>query len=194
MQLAVLRVVGNTTLGQVRNAGRSRIRGFEIEATAQPSDDLTVQASFSYTDPKYKEFLDSGINQADNRAFNRVPNYTAFTSVDWRVVHGNWGQLNLIADLNYVSDYYTSAYALSGVTYQNAKNTRVDGYAIANARMVVSNIPVGSTQAEVTIWSRNLFNSKAVDNYIDFGAAMGGLITASYVPPRTYGFTVGVKF
>ncbi|WOK35350.1 TonB-dependent receptor [Sphingomonas sp. C3-2] len=194
MQLAVLRVVGNSAIGQVRNAGKARIRGFEIEATAQPSDDILIQASLSYTDPKYKEFIDNGVNQADNRSFNRVPNYTAFSSVDWTAARGDWGKLNLIADVNFVSDYHTAAFALRGATYQRAQDTKVDGHAIVNARIIVSEIPMGASEAEISLWSRNLFNSKAVDNFIDFGAGLGGLITASYVPPRTYGVTLGFKF
>jgi iron complex outermembrane receptor protein len=46
----------------------------------------------------------------------------------------------------------------------------------------------------VSVWGKNLFDSKKPSNFIDFGTSFGGLTVAYFPDPRTYGLTVGVKF
>lgn len=115
LQLAVLRVVDNVTVGEVRHAAKARIRGFEAEVTAQPVPSLLLQASFSHTSPVYKEFIDRGVDVSDNRSFNRVPKYTAFLSADWTAIDNGQAKLNVIADVNMVSNYHTAAFAMRAI-------------------------------------------------------------------------------
>jgi iron complex outermembrane receptor protein len=115
---------------------------------------------------------------------------------DWRVAEGDWGRLNLIGDLNVVSDYYTFPYQLEQTDpfAQVAGNSRSQGRVIANLRATVSEVSLGGVDASISAWVRNLTQEDNASNFIDFGPAFGGLLLGYFPEPRTYGLTVGVEF
>lgn len=199
IQLSVFTASGAAS-SIVKNAAKARIRGLEIETVIHPVDGLTFNGSFAVLDPTYKSYIEAvnGVdtNVAGNRAFPHTPKTTAAAGVDWRVVTGNWGKLNLTGDLSYVSSYYTFPYALTTTTAsdQNANNTRSPGRTIVNAAARISDIPLGTTKAELSLWVRNLTKSSNPSNFIDFGPGFGGLTVAYFPDPRTYGLTIGAKF
>ncbi len=184
----------------VKNAAKARIRGFELETVIRPVDGVTINGSFAYLDPKYKSYIEAvnGVetNVANNRAFPHTPHYTASAGLDWRVIQGGWGKLHLTGDLNYVSSYHTFPYALSTPTPsdQSANNTRSPGRTIINAAARVSDLDLGTTKAELSLWVKNLTKSSNPSNFIDFGPGFGGLTVAYFPDPRTYGVTIGARF
>lgn len=193
-QLVVFRG-GASAASNIINAGKARIRGLEIEASARPGDNLNVRAGFAYLVPKYKQFLDRGVNVADNRSFPHAPKYTISTGVDWTAAE--WGdvKLNIIGDLNFVSSYFTGAAALRPVGNEvSAYNGRSPGRVIVDGRAVLSNLPIGETTAKLSVWGRNLFNEDKPNFIIDFGPSFGGMTEAYFPEPRTYGLTLGVNF
>jgi iron complex outermembrane recepter protein len=180
----------------VLNAGSARIRGLEVEAVARPVDSLTVSGSFAYLDPKYKSFIDGGQDVADNRAFSHAPHYQANGSVDWRAFQADNGmRLNLIADVAYTAKYFIFPFALRGpVGTQTAYNTQAPARTVVDLRAVLSEIDMGGARWSLTAFGRNVFDAKKELTYIDFGPSFGGLTTANFIPPRTYGLTLGVNF
>lgn len=68
IQLSVFRGEGAAS-SAVLNAAAARIRGIEAEFTARPTRTVTINGSAAYLDPKYKEYLDAGIDVSNNRAF-----------------------------------------------------------------------------------------------------------------------------
>ena len=184
----------------VKNAAKARIRGIEVETVIHPVDGLTFNGSFAYLEPKYKSYIEAvnGVdtNVANNRAFPHTPNYTAAAGVDWRVIAGDWGKLNLTGDLSYVSSYYTFPYALTTAppSDQYANNTRSPGRTIINASARISDLSLGTTKAELSVWVKNLTRSSNPSNFIDFGPGFGGLTVAYFPDPRTWGLTIGTKF
>ena len=66
---------------------------------------------------------------------------------DWRVAQGDWGKFNLIADMNFVSSYYTFPYALvtTNPSDQNANNTKSPGRTIVNMRATLGDIQLAGT-------------------------------------------------
>ncbi|MCW6534773.1 TonB-dependent receptor [Sphingomonas lycopersici] len=184
----------------VRNAAAARISGLEIEAIARPADWLTFNTSFAYLHAKYKNYIDyiDGIatDVSNNRAFPHAPKYTVSMGADWRVAQGDWGKFNLIADMNFVSSYYTFPYALvtASPSDQNANNTKSPGRTIVNMRASLGDIQLAGTKAEISLWVRNLTNERNPQNFIDFGPGFGGLTVAYFPDPRTFGVTAGVKF
>ena len=187
----------------VLNAGKARIRGIELEAVAQPSDDLMIQGSFALLDTKYKEFFESpgpnlpAVDYANNRAFIHAPKYQINLTTDWTAWRGgSWGKLNLIADMKFQDSYYNFPYALTGVSPggQNAKNTISPDRTVVDARLVLSDLPIAGGDWNVSLWGKNLFNIQKPLTYIDFGAGFGGITTTNFIDPRTYGVTLGVKF
>jgi iron complex outermembrane receptor protein len=195
IQLSVFTAQG-AAASVVLNAAAARIRGLEFEAVARPIPSLTINGSFAVLDADYKSFIDGGVDVANNRAFPHTPKATAALGVDWRVMQGDWGKLNLTGDYNHVSGYYTFPFALRGnrAVENVASNTRSPGRDIVNVSARISDFNVGGARTELSFWVRNLTKEDRPTNFIDFGAGFGGLTLGYFPDPRTYGLTFGVKF
>jgi len=192
IQLSVFKADG-AAASQVLNAARARVRGLEAEFTVRPIDAITFHGSAAYLDPHYESYIDGGVDVSNNRAFPHAPHYTGSASLDARLARGDWGTFTVSGDVNYTSSYFTYPYPFTG-SQQTAYQTRAAAQTFVNARATLANIPVGGTQAQVSVWGKNLFDSKKPSNFIDFGTSFGGLTVAYFPDPRTYGLTVGVKF
>src|SRR3546814_625929 len=59
------------------NAGKVRIWGVEGEFTAVPIDGLTIDANFGYTNVKYKEYLQNGVDVSEIVKVIYTPKWTA---------------------------------------------------------------------------------------------------------------------
>jgi iron complex outermembrane receptor protein len=195
IQLSVFTAQG-AAASVVLNAAAARIRGLEFEAVARPIPSLTINGSFAVLDADYKSFIDGGVDVSNNRAFPHTPKATAALGVDWRVMQGDWGKLNLTGDYNHVSGYYTFPFALRGnrAVENVASNTRSPGRDIVNVAARISDFNVGGARTELSFWVRNLTKEDRPTNFIDFGAGFGGLTLGYFPDPRTYGATFGVKF
>lgn len=181
----------------VRNAAQARIQGLEFETVIRPVDTVTVNASLAILDAKYKSYIDGGVDVADNRAFPHTPKVTAAAGIDWKVIEGDWGKLNLYGDVNYVSKYYTYPYALrsNDPMVQLAGLSRSKGRTIVNLRATVADIPVrGNSTLDISAFVRNLTKEADPSNFIDFGPAFGSLLLGYFPEPRTFGVTAGIKF
>ena len=180
----------------IRNAAGARIQGLEFETVLRPVDGLTINGSLAILDPKYKSFIDGGVDVSNNRAFPHAPKTTASVGFDWAVLSGDWGKLNLYGDLNYVSKYYTFPYPLVTPTRsdQNANSSQSKGRTIVNLRASLADIPLGGVKAEISGFVRNLTKEADPSNFIDFGPGFGGILLGYFPEPRTFGVTVGVKF
>jgi iron complex outermembrane receptor protein len=202
-----LTVFAPTTGGGVatgfRNAGKATQWGIEVEGAVRPMDWLTLQANYGYLHSKYDTFIDNQIDVADNRAFIHAPKHTLSFSMDALLMKREWGKLRYNMSYNYSSSFYTYAYQLAGSgpafdpTQAVAGNSRVGAAGFINARLALSDIRVGDgarPNAEVALWVNNLTNKDQVENFIDFGPSFGGLETAFFNDPRTYGVTLGFKF
>ena len=199
IQLSVFTAAG-AAASVVKNAAAARIRGLELETVLRPVDGLTINGSIAFLDPKYKRYIDA-VNGVDtdvsnNRAFPHTPKTTAALGVDWQVIEGSWGKLNLGGDFNYVSGYFTFPYALvtANPSEQNANNTRSPGRSIVNLRAGIAEVPLGGGKGEFSLWVRNLTKERDPQNFIDFGPGFGGLTVGYFPDPRTYGLTFGVRF
>jgi iron complex outermembrane receptor protein len=195
IQLSIFEATGAAS-SIVRNAAAARIQGVEVEFVARPSDALTVNGSFAYLDAKYKSYIDGGVDVTDNRAFPHTPEFTVSVGADWRIIRGDWGKLNLVADINHVAAYFTFPYALRTPTPsdQNAFNTRSPGRTIVNMRAILSDFMIGGVRTELAGYVRNLTNEDRPQNFIDFGPGFGGLTVGYFPDPRTYGVSLGVRF
>lgn len=195
MQLSVF-TASTGAASIIRNAAAARIQGLEFETVLRPVDTLTINGSLAILDAKYKSFIDGGVDVSDNRAFPHAPKTTASLGVNWKVIEGDWGKLNLYGDLNYVSRYYTFPYALVTPTPsdQNAHSSESLGRTIVNLRATVSDIPIGGSKADISVFVRNLTKEANPSNFIDFGPGFGGILLGYFPDPRTYGVSVGVKF
>lgn len=195
IQLSVFNAQG-AAASRVLNAAEATMFGIEAETLVRPTNWLTFNASFAYLHAKYNKFMDGGVDVSDNRAFPHAPKYSVSAGVDWRAARGDWGQLNLLADIGMVSSYYTFPYALRAPlpSDQVAGSTRSRGRTIVNLSAAVTKIPVAGVDAKVTAWVRNLMNENAPSNFIDFGPDFGGMLLGYHPDPRTFGATLGFSF
>lgn len=194
MQIAVFRAQGSAETS-IDNAGKADVKGLEFEAIAQLHEGFVLRASLGLLDAKYTKYIDAGVDVANNRAFQYVPDRTASAGFDWTVWRGEAADLKISADVQHISEYYTFPFALHPAPGESdAHNTRSPGRTLVDMRAVVGNIPLGAATGEVSFWGRNIFNEDAPLSFIDFGSSFGGLTVAYYPEPRTFGVTLGVSF
>lgn len=184
----------------IRNAGKATVRGIELEGSYAPSSALRLQASYGYLNAKYSEFLDGGLNVANNRAFVHAPKNSFSVSLDWLMAHTAWGPLRLQSDYTYKDSFYTYPYQLqsSGQGFnsnaQVAANSLVKASGTLNGRLLLSDIKTSQGKLQVALWGRNLTNNGQISNYIDFGPGFGNLTAAYYEQPRTLGVSASLKW
>ena len=142
MQLSIF-VAQGAASSDVRNAGKARIQGFELEAIYAMSERVTGRLNYGYLETEYDEFIDGGQNVANNRAFPHAPRHMLSASLDARLVEGEMGNVDLGIDVNHTAEYFTFPYALDPVgTENNAYNTQSQSRTLVNANLTWSNLPL----------------------------------------------------
>ena len=93
--------------GVTTNAGKARINGFELEATAKVTDAFSLSGTYGYINAKYTQFIGAGgVDFASQRAFQNTPKQTASlrASYDWPMtIMGSSGKLSLLNSVSYRS-------------------------------------------------------------------------------------------
>lgn len=194
MQLSVFLGAGTLASG-IRNAGKADIKGIEVEVQAIPADWLRVSASLGTLNAKYKEFIDAGVNVANDRAFPYTPKMTASGNIDLRLLQASWGRTRLLVDYTHTDSYYIYPYT-TRVDYSGntAATTRADASDIVDARLLVDEIKAGGGSLETALWIKNVFDASDRVSGIDFGASFGHATVSFYNPPRTFGADVTLRF
>jgi len=199
MQLSIFRATGAAS-SIIRNAGKATTRGFELDGAWIASDALRLQFSYGYLDAQYDEFIDRGVNVANNRAFVHAPKNSFNVMLDGRLMQTPWGALRMLADYAWTDKFYTYPYQLasSGPQFDPgaavAGDTQIESNGALNLRLGVSEIRAGSATAEVALWGRNITNEEHIANNIDFGPGFGNLTSAYFLEPRTYGVEIGIRW
>lgn len=175
----------------IRNAGAATVRGVELEAAFIPFRGTTVRANLALLDPEYDEFIDGGVNVADNRAFVHAPDYTFNLLVDSEWLRRDWGALRTTVDYAYTDAFFTYPYQLDGANpfAQVAANSEVQGHGLLNLRLAFTDLPLGAGRGELAFWVRNALDEDTASNFIDFGPFFGNLRVANFIEPRTFGLT-----
>ncbi len=83
-QLLTVFPPGTTTGRMMTNAGRTRSMGAELSASWHANDDLTVRASYGYTDATFRRYND-GRNDYRGKRVPYAPANTLFAEVNWRI-------------------------------------------------------------------------------------------------------------
>lgn len=188
--------VVNTGVGVLRgylaNANKVRVRGLELDGSANVSRNLSFYVAAALTDGKYVSFPDApppledtGGPQVKDVSGSTLPGISrgAFSFggeyINPGAILGRTGELFGAFDASYRSAFSSSASA--------SKYLVVGGYALLNAR-------IGFRAANgwiFSIWSRNLLNT----DYFDLlSAAPGnsGLYVGQPGDPRTFGVTLRI--
>ena len=201
---------GYTTIFQ--NAATTSAKGVELEIFGRPAQGVRVSGALSYTRAKYDNYLTldplNPANIAGGAPYNAVtnPSPTAFGAPGggniqlagnqvrntpkwaWNL-HGEYdlpidvagGRLTVQGDVSHKSRIYFSEFQ------RNLESSA--GYTMVDA---VLNFRAADTRITAQLWVKNAFNLLRPAS--TFALATGRLIGATYLPPRTFGATVGYKF
>ena len=183
-------------ISYVRNAGEATTKGFELEATWVPIEQLRLQFSYGYLDAEWDKFMEApraGLpisNVASNRSFPHAPENTLNLSADALLGTTEWGEIRAFIDYSYTEAFYGYGYQKQQIDPARtiAKYSRIDNYGLLNARVSLSELTLGDGTGEFSLWVRNATDERQPTNYIDFGPGFfAGYRLAYYQEPRTFG-------
>jgi iron complex outermembrane receptor protein len=185
------------------NAGKSTVKGVEVELVAAPIDNLEITASYGYLDAKFNQYSDTCNNATspncppgsvvgqvyDASHIYKVPSAprdTANVGVAYTLPLP-LGELVSRVDWSYVSSY---VFYPQPALY---KNTAIDGYDLVDARITWQKIPVAqSGELAFSIWGKNLTDKSYLTTGIDWSATY--FATNYFGDPRTIGFDISLSF
>ncbi|CAD7340169.1 TonB-dependent receptor [Sphingomonadales bacterium 56] len=171
----------NVAITDVFNAGKARIQGFELDLIAKPIDALTLSVNYAYLDAKFQQILDQAGNDITSRyTFVEAPKHTLTTSLEYRFPDTPIGVLT--ANIDY--------FLKSKVSTSTADPRYVIGdYGLLNARLTLSDIPVGFGS-----WRLSAFGKNLTDKEYYIAHFNGGLPSAIFGDPRTYGLELTFEY
>ena len=183
------------------NVGKVRMRGAEIEASAQVIEGITLNLAGGYNDARYLAYDNAPAPieyQAYLAATNGISAAATTLSLTGQQVIGapRWtGQGGLAFDRPAGAHWRVTGYAdvsyRSGTNFINPLSVfgNQPGYAIVNAGFGLKQADAGWT---LQLWSKNLFNRRYA---VGFGAATALTpVIAIYGDPRASGLTVSRRF
>ena len=201
---------GNVTgfAGNVTNAGKAKISGFELEALARVTDSFSVSGMVGFIDAKYKEWIVSNgllgsaaalINVANSAEFQNTPKKSASITAtyEWPMaIFGRAGGFALSNSFSYKSKVNqfefvrpSGALQFDRLVSQNIQLVQ-EGYSLWDAGLVWTS---KDNKLQVALNGRNLTDKR----YKVAGYAFGDFsntITTFYGDPRIVKASVTLKF
>ena len=184
--------------------GVSKIKGLEADFTLRPVDNLTLGASYAYTDikvpPTPNPFLPGNPPFQVYTVF--TPKHAASAFVDYELPGIAGGKWRAHLDANYAGRQYSF----------QAEPVKTDSSFIVNGRLALADVEMnqGSSLVTFALWSRNLLNEthiyrRSAANSSPTNVTSGGVITpalnylgvlgdyGNFNPPRTFGAEISFK-
>lgn len=183
-------VVGTFTF----NNGDLKAKGFEFEFTAAPVAGLTLGGSLGYNDSDFSN-VDPLILASNQGRYEQIllPDWTAnfWAQYDTPPLGAGDMYLSFRADARWQSDMNLGANPdLPEYSTWAAAIREVPAYAVVNGRVALKDINLGGVNTELAVWGRNLTNNRSASYALNFGF-MGA---ANYIPARTYGLDLAIRF
>jgi iron complex outermembrane receptor protein len=174
--------VDPVTLAQpLRNLGKSKVKGGELELVARPVPAFTVRAALGLLVAKLKEAVLRGVDLRGNDLPN-APSVTATASTQWDVAH--WGQssgLTLYIDASYAGSQFFEPF--------NVERIKQDSYTLLDARVAFH----ATESLDIAAWGRNLTDKFYITSAADLVSGFGYDYTHRGAP-RTYGLEASYRF
>lgn len=172
--------VNDAFFGDFTNAGKGTVNGLEIEYQYLPTAHWLISGNLAWLDTKYDEYMDRGVNVADQMKFTNAPDFSGALNVEYRTELANGSNLSARVGYSYQSEVWPTT-DLSPVIRQ-------DGYGLVNA---------GVIWKLNDAWTFSLQGTNLADKeYRTTGyniPAVGTLI-GFYGPPRQYSLSVRYDF
>ncbi len=181
---------------QTVNAGRATFSGFELEATALLTQNLTLNGAVGYVHPNYKQYLflnpatNMIIDVADEVKLGHVPHTTWNAGAGWDALRWDESLLNLRVDYSYQSA--ADQFPLDRVNPFNPL-IKQNAWHSLSARITLQDWKVSdAVKLTVQVYGENLLDQKQRVNAVEFGAL--GFATLAYGPDRRFGITATARY
>ena len=172
--------------GVTTNAGKAKIKGFELEANARVTDNFTLSGMYSFIDAEYTRFIVAGVDQSANRVFQNTPKNSANLRGAYDIpmpVMGRGGRLTLSANVSHKDD--TNQFETRSLLDQEA-------YTLWDASVVWTS---ANGKIRAGLHGKNLGNEEyKTGGYLFPTLGTEGVLTAFYGNPRTVSATLDYRF
>jgi iron complex outermembrane receptor protein len=187
--------VGNQPI--IRNVGKAKVQGFEIESVAAITQAFQLDGSVTYSNAKFTEgelteplrpaplSQEPGtfLRDLDGLSLPRAPKWKFNVGGQFIVPAGDAGQLMLRADYGWQSKIYYTVFNIDAASE--------DSYGLLNARAQFAS---NDGRWSLAAFGRNLTNEVYFSNQILTAAVYGAEFVGSLGAPRTYGLELKVNF
>jgi iron complex outermembrane recepter protein len=161
-----------------------KTRGFELESSVRPTDNLTFGFNFAYLDADLPPFDNPLTPAADVSSYLTIvsPEYTGAVTADYAIPVSP-GEVLLHADYTYTSDYYTGSERVPAGVQPNfpPSDTRELG-----ARITWRDLPFGSMFADLSVYGKNLLDHDGISHGFAACARGRGFCTFPTAPRTVF--------
>ena len=188
------RVVGPVT--QLLNAAAGRIKGADLDLEIIPVEHLRVSGSVAYTDAKYTDFPNAEmavlrvnpLTRLPTGGFDRAPTDATGNRM---IYTPKWSwSTNALYDI----PTEVGTFDLAGNLYYNGGYFPDSGNQFFQKSYYLVNASLGWTSSDkmwnLKFWAKNLTDT----HYFTHVTFSSSFVSASPMPPRTYGVTLGIKW
>nr|WP_186363597.1 TonB-dependent receptor [Rhizobium sp. ACO-34A] len=155
-----------------RNAAAATSKGFELEGTAEVTDEIGLRLGYGYTSASYDDFVDSVMGEDySGNPLPFAPRHSVTAGLAFQRELGNGAVIK--AGLDYT---FRSSYSF----------TSDNGYRQSPTHLVDARIGVEKDGWSATLWAKNLTDETYLKNYFSYSGTDMGVAA----PGRTIGMTV----
>jgi iron complex outermembrane recepter protein len=197
IQRTVAVVIQGVPLTTVVNAASAEIKGGEVSLTVEPARGFTLSGNASLVDYKVGRFNDTVTNSLTTPPTS-VP--VVVSDQTFPVSKWQWGvnatyvrEVGTAGELSAVFNYkWRSESAGNGLSFPfTDAEANIPSFGIADASIRLSDI--GGSPLFAGAFVSNLFDTTALVGGLSIQRTFG-ITTATYLPPRMFGFELGAKF
>lgn len=172
------------TLETVNAPGTTKIRGLELEGQFRATDNLTLSASYAYTDAKIPDTVNPFDGKLQKVFIAYTPENAASVAADWESPFMG-ATLKAHIDANYAD----ASHSFEQFEIKN------DQSFVVNGRIAIADIQTnpGGPLLEVAVWSRNLLDETYVYRRDPSNRATLGDY-GNFNTPRTFGIQLTAKY
>ncbi len=180
--------VPETASNQVFNAASAKKWGVEAEFTVAATENLTLNFAYGYLNVSQTTDLEAiealGLTPPANLDDVNVhaPKHTGSAGLQWDQDLKN-GSLTARVDWSYKSKEYMTPSLVADIFAQKA-------YSTMDARISWRNIEIGRGQFDLSVWGKNITDTKYRTMGVDFQLFQGN----NYGAPRTWGMDLTTRF
>ena len=186
--------IDDSFAGLVTNAGKAKIQGLELEASARITNNFSVSGMYSHINAKYTEFMISQVvggvptlvNVASQRYFQNTPKNSANLRANYDIpmgIMGHAGKVTLSASASYKDKVYQ---------FETVSLLDQDSYTLYDASILWTS---ADSKIRAGLHGKNLGNEHyKTGGYLFPTLGYEGTLTAFYGNPRTVSATVEYRF